>query len=103
MDDHLNPTALLLVQKNLLSLEKALLYQQEAQTHAYRLLPYLISQAQICPKLVGQLLAQRFDFPWIDLNEFDLTQVPKLFFTPVLLRQHHVLPIQYQNQQLWFS
>ena len=79
MDDHLNPTALLLVQKNLLSLEKALLYQQEVQTHAYRLLPYLIAQAQLCPKLVGQLLAQRFDFPWIDLNEFDLAQVPKLF------------------------
>ncbi len=100
MDDLLNPTALLLVEKNLLSLECAYQYQREAQTHAYRLLPYLISQAHLCPKLVSQLLAERFGFPWIDLEHYDLKHVPKLLNTSTLLRQHHVLPIQYQDQQI---
>ncbi len=100
MDDHLNPTALLLVQKRLLSSEMAWQYQQEAHAHSHRLLPYLIAQAQLCPKIVAQLLAERFGFPWIDLDTLDKQHFPKLFLTPTLLRRHHVLPIQYQNQQL---
>ena len=90
MDDLLNPTALLLVQKQLLSIDCAYQYQKEAQTHAYRLLPYLISQAHLCPRLISQLLAEHFGFPWIDLDQYDLQRVPKLLNTAILLRQHPV-------------
>lgn len=100
MDDLLNPTTLLLVEKDLLSLERAYHYQQEAQKHAYRLLPYVISQAHLCPTLVSQLLAEHFGFPWIDLEQYELHHLPKLANMAILLRQHHVLPIQYQDQQI---
>lgn len=100
MDERLNPTALLLVQKNFLSLDLAWQYQQEAQARAQRLLPYLLSQAQLCPKMIAQLIAEHFGFPWINLDDLAIQDFPKRFLTPTLLRRHHVLPIQYQNQQL---
>ena len=100
MDDVLNPTTLLLVEKKLLSLEQAHRYQQEAQKHTCRLLPYILSQTELCPKFVSQLLAEHFGFSWSDLEHFDLDRVPKLANREILLRQHHVFPIQYQDQHL---
>lgn len=100
MEEQLNPTALLLVEEGLLAFDLAWQCQQEAQTHGCRLLPYLLSQAQACPKHVSQLLAAHFGFPWFDLDELDKNTLPKLFLIPSLLRRHQALPLQYHNQQL---
>lgn len=100
MEDLLNPTAWLLVEKKLLSLEKAYQYQQEAQKNTYRLLPYLLAQAQLCPILVAQLLAERFDFPWVDLEKYDQKIMLNPMITSILLRQHQVLPIATENKSL---
>lgn len=100
MEEQLNPTALLLVQQGLLASDLAWQYQQEAQTHGCRLLPYLLSQGQICPKYVSQLLAAHFGFPWFDLDKLDKNTLPKLFLIPSLLRRHQALPLQYHHQQL---
>jgi type IV pilus assembly protein PilB len=100
MDDILNPTALLLVQKNFLSFEAAYQYQQEAQKHALLLLPYLIAQSHICPTLVAQLLAEHFAFPWVNLEEFDTTFIVHDDVSTLLVRQHHVLPIALHNHSV---
>ncbi|MGV3739741.1 MAG: GspE/PulE family protein [Gammaproteobacteria bacterium] len=100
MDELLNPTAQLLVQKNLISFDLAYQYQQEAQAYACRLLSYLVAKSKICPKLVAQSLAEHFGFPWIDLEQFDSHCFPKLLTARLLLQQQHVLPIFYQDQYL---
>lgn len=100
MDEWLNPTAKLLVEKNLLSFDSAYQYQQEAQAHTYPLLSYLVSKAKICPKLVAQTLAEHFSFPWVDLDQLDSESFPQLAMTHLLVQQHHVLPIFYQDHYL---
>lgn len=100
MDELLNPTVLLLVQKKLLSYDVAYQYQQEAQARSIRLVSYLISNTKICPKLVAHTLAEHFGFPMIDLETLDFRSFPKLLSAPVLLQQHHVLPVFYQDHHL---
>lgn len=103
MDDKLNATALLLVQKNLITREAAWQYQQAAHTHSCRFLPYLASHAQLCPKLIAQLLAEHFRLAMIDINTINPELLPKQFLTPALLRHHHALPIKCESDQLYLA
>ena len=100
MDIILSPTASLLVKNHLLLAEKAYQYQQEALFNDFRLLPYLLTQANLCPLLVSKLLANHFGFPWIDLEHFDLRSAPKFLNSNQLLRQHKVLPIRFQDRHI---
>ena len=103
MDEPLHAIALLLVTQKLLTKEEAIHYQHAAQSHSCRFLPYLVTYAAICPNRIAQSLAKHFGLILIDLECLDKTTLPKHILPPQLLRQHHVLPIRYQDNQLWIA
>ncbi|PJD90730.1 MAG: type IV-A pilus assembly ATPase PilB [Legionella sp.] len=103
MDDKLAATALLLVQKKVITQDAAWHYQRAAHTHSCRFLPYLVLHAQVCPKSIAQMLADHFRLPFIDLSALDSSLLPKQFLTPELLRHHHALPIKCDAEQLYVA
>ncbi len=81
----------LLVLEKLLDKDKALEYQQNANTDKMPLLQYLVSKDILSALKIASSVARNFGIPLLDLDGIDTDSIPASLVSEKLLRRHNML------------
>jgi type IV pilus assembly protein PilB len=96
----LNKLGLYLVTQGYLDKQKALSALQESGNKKLPFISYLAQAHYVNAIVLAQALSQYFDLPFVDLDSYELNQLPLASLTPELILKHHVLPIAKKAGQL---
>ena len=92
-----------LIQNGLLTEESAASSLQEAQKSKQAFVSYLINSKKVDSRTVAVLASVEFGVPLLDLDAFDISNVPIKLVSEKLIRQHHALPLFKRGNRLFIA
>ena len=102
-EERLQGIAQILVQENLISKEKAFVYQKDALLAKISLLQYLVTNDILTSNKIGVAVSNNFGLPLIDLNSIDLDSLPISLVSEKLIRRHNIIPLFNRGKQLYLA
>ncbi len=85
--------ALSLVSSALISDEESRRYTVEARQQRKPLITFLVDNKILGSAALAEFCEQEFGVPLLDLDAFDLTEIPPKYLNNKLVDKHHALPI----------
>lgn len=101
--EQLQGIAQLLVQIKLITIEKAVEYQEIAFKKQQTLLQYLISEQLFCAQKLAQVIAEHYSVALFDLDSIDINSIPLTLINEHLIRRHHIVPLFIRANRLFFA
>ena len=77
------------------------LLQERARNEKKTLVTYLIDNEIITSSQLAELCEQEYGIPLLDLDAFDLSEIPQKYLNAKLIEKHHALPIYTQGNTLY--
>ncbi len=79
------------------------LLQERARNEKKTLVTYLIDNEIITSSQLAELCEQEYGIPLLDLDAFDLSEIPQKYLNAKLIEKHHALPIYTQGNTLYIA
>ncbi len=79
------------------------LLQERARNEKKTLVTYLIDNDIITSAQLAELCEQEYGIPLLDLDAFDLGEIPQKYLNAKLIEKHHALPIYTQGNTLYIA
>ncbi|MBP9642962.1 MAG: type IV-A pilus assembly ATPase PilB [Budvicia sp.] len=79
------------------------LLQERARNEKKTLVTYLIDNDIITSSQLAELCEQEYGIPLLDLDAFDLGEIPQKYLNAKLIEKHHALPIYTQGNTLYIA
>ena len=79
------------------------LLQERARNEKKTLVTYLIDNDIISSSQLAELCEQEYGIPLLDLDAFELTEIPQKYLNAKLIEKHHALPIYTQGNTLFIA
>lgn len=79
------------------------LLQERARNEKKTLVTYLIDNDIITSAQLAELCEQEYGIPLLDLDAFDLSEIPQKYLNAKLIEKHHALPIYTQGNTLYIA
>ncbi len=95
--------ALSLVSSALISDEESRRYTVEARQQRKPLITFLVDNKILGSAALAEFCEQEFGVPLLDLDAFDLTEIPPKYLNNKLVDKHHALPIYTQGHTLYVA
>nr|WP_321271712.1 type IV-A pilus assembly ATPase PilB [uncultured Tolumonas sp.] len=77
--------------------------QDKARNEKKTLVSYLIDNDIISSSQLAELCEQEYGIPLLDLDAFELTEIPPKYLNAKLIEKHHALPIYTQGNTLFIA
>ncbi len=77
--------------------------QDKARNEKKTLVTYLIDNDIISSSQLAELCEQEYGIPLLDLDAFELTEIPPKYLNTKLIEKHHALPIYTQGNTLFIA
>lgn len=77
--------------------------QDKARSEKKTLVTYLIDNDIISSSQLAELCEQEYGIPLLDLDAFELTEIPQKYLNAKLIEKHHALPIYTQGNTLFIA
>lgn len=77
--------------------------QDKARSEKKTLVTYLIDNDIISSSQLAELCEQEYGIPLLDLDAFELTEIPQKYLNTKLIEKHHALPIYTQGNTLFIA
>lgn len=77
--------------------------QDKARSEKKTLVTYLIDNDIISSSQLAELCEQEYGIPLLDLEAFELTEIPPKYLNAKLIEKHHALPIYTQGNTLFIA
>ncbi len=77
--------------------------QDKARNEKKTLVTYLIDNDIISSSQLAELCEQEYGIPLLDLDAFELTEIPQKYLNTKLIEKHHALPIYTQGNTLFIA
>jgi type IV pilus assembly protein PilB len=77
--------------------------QDRARNEKKNLVTYLIDNDIISSSQLAELCEQEYGIPLLDLDAFELTEIPPKYLNAKLIEKHHALPIYTQGNTLFIA
>ncbi len=77
--------------------------QDKARNEKKNLVTYLIDNDIISSSQLAELCEQEYGIPLLDLDAFELTEIPQKYLNTKLIEKHHALPIYTQGNTLFIA
>ena len=95
--------ALSLVASALLSDEDSRKYSAEARQQRKPLITFLVENRILASAALAEFCEQEYGIPLLDLDAFDLNEIPQKYLNQKLIEKHHALPIYTQGHTLYVA
>lgn len=95
--------ALSLVSSALLSDEESRRYTAEAKQQRKPLVTFLVDNKILGSAALAEFCEQEYGIPLLDLDAFDLGEIPQKYLNSKLIDKHHALPIYTQGHTLYVA
>ena len=95
--------ALSLVASALLSDEDSRKYTAEARQQRKPLITFLVENRILASAALAEFCEQEYGIPLLDLDAFDLNEIPQKYLNQKLIEKHHALPIYTQGHTLYVA
>jgi type IV pilus assembly protein PilB len=95
--------ALSLVSSALLSDEESRKYSAEAKQQRKPLVTFLVENKILASAALAEFCEQEYGIPLLDLDAFDLGEIPQKYLNNKLIDKHHALPIYTQGHTLYVA
>ncbi len=95
--------ALSLVSSSLLSDEESRKYSAEAKQQRKPLVTFLVENKILASAALAEFCEQEYGIPLLDLDAFDLGEIPQKYLNSKLIDKHHALPIYTQGHTLYVA
>ena len=67
------------------------------------LVSYLVENKLLASPVLAEFCEQEYGLPLLDLDAFDLSEIPQKYLTHKLIDKHHALPIYTQGHTLYVA
>ncbi len=95
--------AMSLVSSALLSDEESRQYAAEARQQRKPLVTFLVENKILGSAALAEFCEQEYGIPLLDLDAFDLGEIPQKYLNSKLIDKHHALPIYTQGHTLYVA
>lgn len=95
--------AMSLVASALLSDEESRKYSAEAKQQRKPLVTFLVDNKILGSAALAEFCEQEYGIPLLDLDAFDLGEIPQKYLNSKLIDKHHALPIYTQGHTLYVA
>ena len=95
--------AISLVSSALLSDEESRKYSAEAKQQRKPLVTFLVENKILASAALAEFCEQEYGIPLLDLDAFDLGEIPQKYLNSKLIDKHHALPIYTQGHTLYVA
>lgn len=92
-----------LVRAGIIQDHQSSLLQDKARSEKKNLVTYLIDNDIISSSQLAELCEQEYGIPLLDLDAFELTEIPPKYLNTKLIEKHHALPIYTQGNTLFIA
>jgi type IV pilus assembly protein PilB len=92
-----------LIRAGIIQEEQSASLQQQAHHEKKGLVSYLIDNDIISSSHLAELCEQEYGIPLLDLDAFELTEIPPKYLNTKLIEKHHALPIYTQGNTLFIA
>lgn len=79
------------------------LLQERARNERKTLVTYLVDNDVISSSQLAELCEHEYGIPLLDLDAFELTEIPQKYLNVKLIEKHHALPIYTQGNTLYIA
>ncbi len=79
------------------------LLQERARNEKKTLVTYLIDNDIVTSSQLAEICEQEYGIPLLDLDAFDLGEIPQKYLNAKLIEKHHALPIYTQGNTLYIA
>ena len=79
------------------------LLQERARSEKKTLVTYLIDNDIVTSSQLAEICEQEYGIPLLDLDAFDLGEIPQKYLNAKLIEKHHALPIYTQGNTLYIA
>lgn len=95
--------ALSLVASSLLTPEESQKFSSEAKQQRKPLVTFLVENQILGSAALAEFCEQEYGIPLLDLDAFDLGEIPQKYLNSKLIDKHHALPIYTQGHTLYVA
>ena len=95
--------ALSLVASSLISDEESQKYTIQAKQERKPLITFLVDNKILASAALAEFCEQEYGVPLLDLDAFDLSEIPQKYLNSKLIDKHHALPIYTQGHTLYVA
>lgn len=92
-----------LIRAGIIQDDQSGLLQERARNEKKTLVTYLIDNDIITSSQLAELCEQEYGIPLLDLDAFDLGEIPQKYLNAKLIEKHHALPIYTQGNTLYIA
>lgn len=92
-----------LIRAGIIQEEQSASLQQQAHHEKKGLVSYLIDNDIISSSHLAELCEQEYGIPLLDLDAFELSEIPPKYLNAKLIEKHHALPIYTQGNTLFIA
>lgn len=92
-----------LIRAGIIQDHQSALLQDKARSEKKTLVTYLIDNDIISSSQLAELCEQEYGIPLLDLDAFELAEIPQKYLNAKLIEKHHALPIYTQGNTLFIA
>lgn len=92
-----------LIKAGLITHDSSNKYIEESNKQKKNIVTYLVDQNIVNSADVAEICEQEYGIPLLDLDAFDLLEIPQKFINQKLIEKHHALPIFTQGNTLYIA
>ena len=92
-----------LIRAGIIQDHQSALLQDKARSEKKTLVTYLIDNDIISSSQLAELCEQEYGIPLLDLDAFELAEIPQKYLNSKLIEKHHALPIYTQGNTLFIA
>ncbi len=103
MNASANGLLISLIRAGLIQDSQSVLLQEKARNEKKTLVTYLIDNNIISSSQLAELCELEYGIPLLDLDAFELSEIPQKYLNAKLIEKHHALPIYTQGNTLYIA
>ena len=92
-----------LIRAGIIQDDQSGLLQDRARSEKKTLVTYLIDNDIVTSSQLAEICEQEYGIPLLDLDAFDLGEIPQKYLNAKLIEKHHALPIYTQGNTLYIA
>lgn len=93
----------ILINAGLIQDEQSMNYAQQANNEKKNLVTYLVDHNIVDSSDIAEICEQQYGIPLLDIDAFDILEIPQKFINQKLIEKHHALPIFTQGNTLYIA
>ena len=92
-----------LVNAGLIANEQSSVFLDRARNEKKTLVTYLIDNNIVSSSQLAEICEQEYGIPLLDLDAFELAEIPPKYLNTKLIEKHHAIPIYTQGNTLYIA